>query len=120
SSRRRHTRCLSDWSSDVCSSDLPCINKFYIMDLQPENSLVRYAVEQGHTVFMVSWRNVKPPLDQLTWDDYIEQGIFAALAAVRAITKSPKVNALGFCIGGTLLSAGLAVLEKKGKNPVES
>ena len=98
----------------------PCINKFYIMDLQPENSLVRYAVEQGHTTFMVSWRNVKPPLDQLTWDDYLEQGIFAALDAVRTITKSPKINALGFCIGGTLLSAGLAVLEKKGKNPVES
>jgi polyhydroxyalkanoate synthase len=98
----------------------PCINKFYIMDLQPENSLVRYAVEQGHTVFMVSWRNVKPPLDQLTWDDYLEQGIFVALDQARQITKSPKVNALGFCIGGTLLSAGLAVLEKKGKNPVES
>jgi len=98
----------------------PCINKFYIMDLQPENSLVRYAVEQGHTVFMVSWRNVKPPLDTLTWDDYLEQGVFAALDEVRRITKSPKVNALGFCIGGTLLAAALAVLEKKGKNPVQS
>ncbi len=96
----------------------PCINKFYIMDLQPDNSLVRYAVEQGHTVFMVSWRNVKPPLDKLTWDDYIEQGIFDAIDHVRAITKSEKINALGFCIGGTLLAAGLAVLEKKKKNPV--
>jgi polyhydroxyalkanoate synthase len=98
----------------------PCINKFYIMDLQPDNSLVRYALEQGHTVFMVSWRNVKPPLDTLTWDDYIEQGILAALDEVRAITKSPKVNALGFCIGGTLLAAGLAVLEKRKQNPVVS
>ena len=98
----------------------PCINKFYIMDLQPENSLVRYAVEQGHTVFMVSWRNVKKPLDRLTWDDYLEMGVIAALDEARAITKSPKVNALGFCIGGTLLAAALAVLERKKKNPVES
>jgi polyhydroxyalkanoate synthase subunit PhaC len=98
----------------------PCINKFYIMDLQPENSLVRYAVEQGHTVFMVSWRNVKKPLERLTWDDYLEMGVMAALAEARAIAKTPKVNALGFCIGGTLLAAALAVLEKQGKNPVAS
>jgi polyhydroxyalkanoate synthase subunit PhaC len=98
----------------------PCINKFYIMDLQPENSLVRYAVEQGHTVFMVSWRNVKEPLDKLTWDDYLEMGIIAALDEVRAITRAEKLNALGFCIGGTLLAAGLAVLEKKRANPVAS
>jgi poly[(R)-3-hydroxyalkanoate] polymerase subunit PhaC len=98
----------------------PCINKFYIMDLQPENSLVRYAVEQGHTVFMVSWRNVKKELGKLTWDDYIEKGIIAALDNVKRITRAPKINALGFCIGGTLLAAGLAVLAKKGKYPVES
>jgi len=98
----------------------PCINKFYIMDLQPENSLVRYAVEQGHTVFMVSWRNVKKPLDRLTWDDYLEMGVMAALTEARAIARTPKVNALGFCIGGTLLANALAVLEKKGKNPVAS
>jgi polyhydroxyalkanoate synthase len=98
----------------------PCINKFYIMDLQPENSLVRYAVEQGHTVFMVSWRNVKKAQAKLTWDDYIELGIFAALEQVRRITKQEQVNALGFCIGGTLLAAGLAVLEKQGRNPVKS
>jgi polyhydroxyalkanoate synthase subunit PhaC len=98
----------------------PCINKFYIMDLQPENSLVRYAVEQGHTVFMVSWRNIKPPLESLTWDDYLEMGVIAALDEVRKITGEDKVNALGFCIGGTLLSAALAVLEKKKRNPVAS
>jgi len=98
----------------------PCINKFYIMDLQPENSLVRYAVEQGHTVFMVSWRNVKKDQSHLTWDDYIEKGIIAALDNVKRITGESKVNALGFCIGGTLLAAGLAVLAKKGRNPVES
>jgi polyhydroxyalkanoate synthase subunit PhaC len=98
----------------------PCINKFYIMDLQPENSLVRFAIEQGHTVFMVSWRNVKPPLDKLTWDDYLELGVMAALDEARAITGADKVNALGFCIGGTLLASALAVLAKKKKRPVAS
>jgi len=88
----------------------PCINKFYIMDLQPENSLVRYAVEQGHTAFMVSWRNVKEPLDQLTWDDYLED-LIEAIDAVRSITGQQTLNALGFCIGGTLLCSALAVLE---------
>ena len=98
----------------------PCINKYYIMDLQPENSLVRYAIEQGHTVFMVSWRNVKPPLDKLGWDDYVQMGVIAALDEARAITGADKVNALGFCIGGTLLSCALAVLARKRKKPVAS
>ncbi len=98
----------------------PCINKFYIMDLQPENSLVRYAIEQGHTVFMVSWRNVKPPLDKLTWDDYLEMGVMAAIEEARAITGADKVNALGFCIGGTLLASALAVLARKKRKPVAS
>ncbi|QJR15486.1 class I poly(R)-hydroxyalkanoic acid synthase [Usitatibacter palustris] len=94
----------------------PCINKFYIMDLQPANSLVRYAVEQGHTVFMVSWRNVKQAQDKLTWDDYVEKGVIAALEEARRICGTKEVNALGFCIGGTLVGCALAVLEKKGKN----
>ncbi len=98
----------------------PCINKFYIMDLQPENSLVRYAVEQGHTTFMVSWRNVKKPQSHLTWDDYLEMGVIAALDEARRITGAAKVNALGFCIGGTLLACALAVLQKKRRNPVAS
>src|SRR5581483_9430175 len=88
----------------------PCINKFYILDLQAENSLVRYAVEHGHTVFMVSWRNVGPELGHLTWDDYLEKGVFTALRVAREITGAGKVNALGFCVGGTLLGAALAVL----------
>ncbi|HUP30951.1 MAG TPA: class I poly(R)-hydroxyalkanoic acid synthase [Usitatibacter sp.] len=98
----------------------PCINKFYIMDLQPDNSLVRFAVEQGHTVFMVSWRNVQEDLATLTWDDYIEMGVLAALEETQRIAKTKKINALGFCIGGTLLSSGLAVLERRKANPVQS
>ena len=98
----------------------PCINKFYILDLQPGNSFVRYAVEQGHTVFMVSWRNVGPAQGRYGWDDYLELGIFDALRVAREITGAERVNALGFCVGGTLLGAALAVLAAKGENVVES
>jgi polyhydroxyalkanoate synthase len=98
----------------------PCINKYYILDLQPENSFVRYAVEAGYTVFMLSWRNVGPQLGHLTWDDYLEKGLFTALRIAREIAKSDKVNALGFCVGGTLLGVGLAVLAAKGEDLVAS
>ncbi len=97
----------------------PCINKFYIMDLQPENSLVRYAVEQGHTVFMVSWRNVHQGQELVTWDEYIS-ALIAALEESRKVAGSAKINALGFCIGGTLLASALAVLERQGKDFAES
>ncbi len=101
----------------------PCINKFYILDLKPENSFVRYAVEQGHTVFMVSWRNVGaaegPQVTSLDWDDYVES-IFKALDVAKAIAHSDRVNALGFCVGGTLLATALAVQAAKGENSVES
>jgi polyhydroxyalkanoate synthase len=98
----------------------PCINKYYILDLRPENSFVRYAVEQGHTVFVVSWRNVGPAEGRYDWDDYLELGIFSALRVAREITGAEGVNALGFCVGGTLLAAALAVQAAKGENAVES
>jgi polyhydroxyalkanoate synthase subunit PhaC len=98
----------------------PCINKFYILDLQPENSFVRYAVEQGHTVFMVSWRNVDAEMGYLTWDDYLETGVMQAIDVALAISKADKVNTLGFCIGGTLLASALAVLQAKGEDKVAS
>ncbi len=98
----------------------PCINKFYILDLQPENSLVAYAVASGHTVFMVSWRNVGADLGHLSWDDYLEKGVFTALRVAQEITGTDKVNALGFCVGGTLLGAGLAVLAAQGGETVAS
>lgn len=91
----------------------PCINKFYILDLQPENSFVAYAVAAGHTVFMVSWRNVEAAQGKFGWDDYLEEGVFAALRVAKEIAKSDEVNALGFCVGGTLLGAALAVLSQK-------
>jgi polyhydroxyalkanoate synthase len=98
----------------------PCINKFYILDLRPENSFVRYAVEQGMTVFVVSWRNPQAELGHLGWDDYIERGALTALAVVREVCASAKVNALGFCVGGTILAAALSVAKARGEDPVES
>ncbi|MGE5170350.1 MAG: PHA/PHB synthase family protein [Rudaea sp.] len=88
----------------------PCINKYYILDLRPENSFVRHAVAHGHTVFMISWRNVPAELGRLTWDDYLQQGVLAAMEAVKAIARSREMNVLGFCVGGTLLACALAVL----------
>ena len=98
----------------------PCINKFYIMDLQPDNSLIRFMVEQGNTVFLVSWRNPREEQGHLTWDDYLEQGPIAALRVVREMTKVKQVNALGFCVGGTILTSALAVLKARGEDPVAS
>jgi polyhydroxyalkanoate synthase len=98
----------------------PCINKYYILDLQADNSFVRYAVERGHTVFMVSWRNVPPEMGRATWDDYLEHGVMKALSVAAEICGAGQVNALGFCVGGTLLGAALAVLRARGENPVAS
>ncbi|WP_231912967.1 class I poly(R)-hydroxyalkanoic acid synthase [Sterolibacterium denitrificans] len=98
----------------------PCINKYYILDLQPENSLVRHAIEQGNTVFMVSWRNPQAAQGHLGWDDYVEQGVLRALAVAAAICGVEQVNALGFCVGGTLLSTALAVARARGETPVTS
>jgi polyhydroxyalkanoate synthase len=98
----------------------PCINKFYILDLQPENSLVRYAVEQGNTVFLVSWRNPDQSLASTTWDDYIEQGAIKAIEVARTISGHDKVNAFGFCVGGTIMATALAVLAGRGEHPAAS
>jgi polyhydroxyalkanoate synthase len=88
----------------------PCINKFYILDLQPANSLARYAVSQGHRTFMVSWRNPDESLSTATWDDYIDNAVIQAITAVQAITGAPAINTLGFCVGGTMLGTALAVM----------
>ncbi len=99
----------------------PCINKFYIMDLQPENSLVRFIVEQGFTVFLVSWRNPRPDTGgHYTWDDYLDKGPLTALDVVRSVTRVKKPNVLGFCVGGTLLTSALAVARARGEDPVAS
>ncbi|MFY7974986.1 MAG: class I poly(R)-hydroxyalkanoic acid synthase [Rubrivivax sp.] len=98
----------------------PCINKYYILDLQPENSLIRWTVEQGHRTFVVSWRNPDDSLVDKTWDDYIEQGPITAIRTVQAISGARTINTLGFCVGGTILATALAVLAARGEQPAES
>ena len=98
----------------------PCINKYYILDLQPANSLIRHAVAQGHRVFVISWRNPDASLAQATWDDYIERGVIRALSVAREITGAKTLNTLGFCVGGTLLATALAVLASRGEKPAAS
>jgi polyhydroxyalkanoate synthase len=98
----------------------PCINKFYILDLSPENSFARFIVEQGFTVFMISWKNATSEDAALGWDDYVEDGVFEALQVVRAITRVREPNVLGFCIGGTLLASALAVMAERGRGRVAS
>ncbi|MGB8547455.1 MAG: class I poly(R)-hydroxyalkanoic acid synthase [Xanthobacteraceae bacterium] len=98
----------------------PCINKFYILDLQPDNSFVGHAVSQGHTVFLVSWRNAGPEQGGLGWDDYLEQGVMQAVDVALAISGADRVNTLGFCVGGTLLASALSVMAARGDDKVAS
>ena len=88
----------------------PCINKYYVMDLGTENSLVEYAVAQGHQVFLISWRSAVPETGHLTWDNYLEMGPLRAVDVVLDITGAERTHALGFCVGGTILSCAAAVL----------
>ncbi|MFO1329372.1 MAG: class I poly(R)-hydroxyalkanoic acid synthase [Rubrivivax sp.] len=98
----------------------PCINKYYILDLQPDNSVIRHTVEQGHRTFVVSWRNPDESLAGKTWDDYIEDGAIRAIRTVQAITGDERLNLLGFCVGGTIVSTALAVLAARGEQPAQS
>jgi polyhydroxyalkanoate synthase len=98
----------------------PWINKFYILDLRPKNSLVRYLVSQGHTVFMVSWVNPDATLADKNFDDYMVDGVFAALATIEKITKQREVNAIGYCLGGTLLAATLGAMKVRGDDRIKS
>jgi polyhydroxyalkanoate synthase len=98
----------------------PCINKFYILDLQPENSLIRHSVSEGNRTFVVSWKNAGEEIAQRSWDDYIENAAIEAIRLVQEITGSKQINTLGFCIGGTILATALAVLAARGEQPAAS
>ncbi|MEL7116828.1 MAG: class I poly(R)-hydroxyalkanoic acid synthase [Pseudomonadota bacterium] len=96
------------------------INKFYIMDMRPENSLIRYSLDQGHSVFVISWANPTKAHADLDFTDYMRLGPLAALDAMREITKEEKANVLGFCIGGILVTAMLGYLAAKGDDRINS
>ncbi|WP_247388360.1 MULTISPECIES: class I poly(R)-hydroxyalkanoic acid synthase [unclassified Bradyrhizobium] len=98
----------------------PCINKFYILDLQPANSFVRFAVEHGMTVFVVSWRNPDDSCGHFEWDDYVEHGAMRAIEISRSISGADKVNVVGWCVGGTILSSALAILRTRDDDSVAS
>jgi polyhydroxyalkanoate synthase len=92
----------------------PWINKFYIMDLRPKNSLIKWCVDQGFTVFLMSWINPDEKMAEKAFDDYLRDGPLAALDAIEQATGEPEVNALGYCLGGTLLSVTNAYLAAQG------
>ncbi len=99
----------------------PWINKFYILDLKPENSFVRFAVEEcGLNVFLVSWKNPDESYHDTTFEDYLNTGLFTAVDTVLSITKQKDLNIIGYCIGGTLLASGLSVMAKKNDKRINS
>ncbi|WP_310110488.1 class I poly(R)-hydroxyalkanoic acid synthase [Paraburkholderia phenoliruptrix] len=98
----------------------PCINKYYILDLQPENSLVAHALDSGHQVFLISWRNADASIAHKTWDDYVGEGVLTAIQTVSRISGREQINTLGFCVGGTLLATALAVAAARGEHPAAS
>jgi polyhydroxyalkanoate synthase subunit PhaC len=94
----------------------PCINKYYLLDLGVGNSFVEYAVAQGHQVFLISWRSAVAEIQRLTWDDYLTLGPLKAIDVARDIAGVDEVHALGFCVGGTILSCAAGVLAARGEH----
>ncbi|WP_233355676.1 PHA/PHB synthase family protein [Henriciella litoralis] len=98
----------------------PWINKFYILDLREENSMIRWLVGQGLTVFVVSWRSADDELRDLTWNDYVQSGLFPAVQTAIDLTGATDINTVGYCIGGTMLTSGLAYMAKTGDKRISS
>ena len=98
----------------------PWINKFYILDLRPKNSFVRWATAQGHTVFIISWVNPDETLSEKRFDDYLTEGYLAALDAIEQATGEREVNAIGYCLGGTLLASTLAHMAATGDDRIKT
>jgi len=98
----------------------PWINKFYVLDLRPKNSFIKWAVDQGHTVFVISWVNPDRRLAHKRFEDYMLEGPLAALTAIEAAAGEREVNAIGYCLGGTLLAATLAYLAAQNDDRIRS
>ncbi len=98
----------------------PWINKFYILDLQPKNSMIKWLTEQGHTVFLVSWVNPASDMAEVGFEDYMREGIYEAVEAVTKAAGVDRMNTVGYCVGGTLLACALAHMAKKGDTRIQS
>ncbi|GAC1695483.1 MAG: class I poly(R)-hydroxyalkanoic acid synthase [Ktedonobacteraceae bacterium] len=98
----------------------PWINKFYILDMQPQNSLIKFMVDGGFTVFVISWKNPDASMEEISFDDYLTLGPLNALEVIKELTDSPKVNPIGYCGGGTLLSATIPYLVAKGDETINA
>ena len=98
----------------------PWINKFYILDLQPKNSMLKWLTDQGHTVFVVSWVNPDETYKEVGFETYMKEGVLTAVDAVEAATGESEINAIGYCIGGTLLSLTLSYMKQKGDDRIKS
>lgn len=96
------------------------INKYYILDMQPQNSLIKFLVEQGYTVFVVSWKNPDASMEETTFEDYLTLGLVAALDVVKEITDAPQINTVGYCIGGTFLAMALSYLTARGDTTINA
>ncbi len=98
----------------------PCINKFYVLDLQPHNSFVKYLVEQEQRTFLISWKNLDPGKSEISWDDYVEKGVLTAVGVTRKISGSSNVNCVSWCVGGTILATALAVTAAREDDSISS
>jgi polyhydroxyalkanoate synthase len=98
----------------------PWINKFYILDLQPKNSMIKWLTDQGHSVFLVSWVNPGEDMAEVSFEDYMREGVYAAVEAVAKAANTERMNTVGYCIGGTLLAATLAHMAKNGDTRIQS
>lgn len=97
----------------------PCVNKFYIMDLEHKKSMVQYLLDQGLSVFLISWKNADATLKHARWDDYVEDGVIKAISVTKDINQCEQINTLGFCIGGVLLNTALCVLKARQQDWVQ-
>jgi len=98
----------------------PWINKYYVLDLQPDNSFVKFMVDQGFTVFIISWKNPAPGMGYLTFDDYVSKGALTAIEITQSICESAKINVLGYCLGGTLLGIAASILSARKNDVINS
>lgn len=98
----------------------PWINKYYVLDLQKENSFIKFLVEQGITVFIISWRNPMPGMGNITFDNYVDKGVISAIDAVREINQVQKINILGYCLGGTILGVTASILKARKKDVINT